>query len=189
VFRAGAADLDELLFEGLPGAMDANCGVADGNSSFAGEGLEAGFFQVDLAEYLAVCRLHALKDVADALADDLFGLRLGRCFSFETLGPLLEYTVMDGTMAIVIDDGISQDAVEPGDGRLVVAQFGGLLHCAHVSGLKDVFSRGERVHTSLDEAEKLASLEDEIRYGGGLHLVAIEKAEGVEQHSTPHHII
>lgn len=181
MFGAGAADLDELLFEGLTGSMD-----ADG--SVAGEGLQAVFFEVDLAEDLAVRGFHVLKDVADALADDLFGLRFGRRFGFEIPGPLLECAVLNGAMAIVVNDGVSQDAVEPRDGRLVAAQVGGLLHCAYVGGLKDVFSRGKRFDTPLHEAQELASLENQIGYGGGLHLVRIETAEGVEARSTPHHI-
>src|ERR1700732_419861 len=113
VFGADAADLGELLFEGLTSAMDTHGGVAGGDSDFFCECVEGGIGYVDAAEDFAVGGLHSEEDFVDALADDLVGLRIGGGFG-EVLRPAFEGTVFGGAVAVVVDDGVAEDAVEPG---------------------------------------------------------------------------
>ena len=151
MFGASAACKDELLLESLSGAVGSYGGVAGGDAGFLREGLECIFCEVDFADDLAVCRLEFVEDVVDALADDLLGGCVELVFDGEIFRPLLESTVFGGAVAVVIDDGVAQDAVEPCDGRLVAAQGRGLLHRTNVGGLDDVFGGGTGTHSSFDE--------------------------------------
>ena len=106
-----------------------------------------------------------VEDVVDALADDLLGGRVELVFGGEVFGPLLEGAIFGGAMTVVVDDGVAQDAVEPGDGGLVAAEGGGLLHGADVGGLDDVLGGGAGGYAAFDELEELLSLVDEAGDG------------------------
>ena len=69
-------------------------------------------------------------------------------------------------MAVVIDDGIAQDAIEPCDGGLVAAEGRSLLHRADVGGLDDVLGRGAGAYSSFYELEELSSLVEETCNSG-----------------------
>jgi len=71
----------------------------------------------------------------------------------------------------VIDDGITQDAIEPGYGRLFLAKLAGCLECAQVSDLEDVLSGGAIIHAALNEAQKLLAQAKELVEFGGSHLL------------------
>jgi hypothetical protein len=174
VFRTGATDERELLFQGLPGAMDADCGVCGGDVGLDGECLEAAAFEIDIADNFAVSRLHRAEHIADALADDLVGLRIGLRFGGQFLRPALEGSVFGGAMAVVIDDGVAQDAVEPRDGRLFAAQGGGLFERAGVCALQDVLRGGEGFDAPVQKAEKLLSLKRQVGDGRCRHGVCEE---------------
>jgi hypothetical protein len=120
VFGAGAADLGELLFEGLASAMDTDGRVACGDSDLLCESIEGGVGQIDAAEDFAVGGLHGEDGFGDALADNLVGLRIGGGFG-EVLRPAFEGSVFGGAVAVVVDDCVAEDAVEPGCGGLLFA--------------------------------------------------------------------
>jgi len=118
MFGAGAADEGELFFKGVAGAMNTDRGIASGDSSFLCEDVEGGVGEIDVAEYFAVGGLHGVESFNDALADDLVSLRVGCVFGRKVLRPAFEGTVFGGAVAVVIDDGVAQDAIEPGACRL-----------------------------------------------------------------------
>ena len=140
--------------------MEANGGVARGDSGLGCEGFKTLVCKVDAAENLAVGRLKGWKYLVDATADDLFGLRIGCSIGCKVVCPLLESAVFGGTVAIVVDDGVAQDAIEPGDGRLFIAQDGGVFDGADVGALDDVFRDGRGVDSALYEMEEVISLEN-----------------------------
>jgi hypothetical protein len=69
-------------------------------------------------------------------------LVVGSTAGEEIGGPLLEGAVFDGAVAVVVDDGVAKDAIEPGGGGLAAAEIGDLLDSAEVGGLDDVFGGG-----------------------------------------------
>lgn len=69
---AGAADLDELSFQRLAGAMDADGGVCRGDFSGGGELGEGFLVEVDGANHLLVRGFERRQGVFDAGADDVF---------------------------------------------------------------------------------------------------------------------
>jgi hypothetical protein len=161
VASADAADQHELFFESLTRAMYADGCVASGDAGVGGEGFKAFSGEVHVAQNLVVSRFKSGEHLADALADDCLGLRVG-CGFGEVVRPALEGSVFGGAAAVVIDDGVAEDAVEPGDGGLVAAQSGGLLDGADVGTLNDVFCGCGGFDAPLHEAKELASLEDEV---------------------------
>ena len=169
MFGAGATGEDELLFESLACAVRTYSGVAGSDAGFLREGLECIFGEVDFADNLAVCRFEFVEDVVDALTNDLLGGGVELAFDGEILGPLLQSTVFGGTVAVVVDDGIAQDAVEPGDGGLVAAQGCCLLHGANIGGLDDVLGDSAGSHSSFNEVEELSSLVEESGERGSCH--------------------
>lgn len=134
----GTAEFDKVLSEGLTSSMDPDSGVASSDAGGAGEGFQRIARDIHLAKDLVIGRLEFVQHGVDALADDLFGLWIGRSLCYKILCPAIERTVFSRAMSIVIDDGVAQDAVEPGDGGLSVAQAGGLFGRTSVSALQDV---------------------------------------------------
>lgn len=169
VLGAGSAGERKLLFQGLASAMDADGSVTGSDSSGFGEGFEGIFSKIDAADDLAVLGLQGGEDADDALADDVVhGLvRLG--FSDEVFGPVFESAIFCRLMAVVIDNRVAQDAVEPGCGRLFLVQCRGLFHGADVGALQDIFRGGWSSDAALHELEKLAPLKNEVVDGFGLH--------------------
>jgi len=168
-FGTDAADPDKLGFKGLAGSMEANGGVARGDSGAGCEGFQAPASEVDAAENLAVGGPDGGKDLVDAITDDLFGLSVGCGFGCEVVSPLLEGAVFGGTAAIVIDDGVAQDAIEPGDGRFFTPQGGGVLDGADVGALDDVFGDSGGVDSPLHKMEEVISLLNQAVNGFYLH--------------------
>lgn len=160
---------DELLPEGLTRSMKADGSVARGDSFCLCEGIERLFGEVDIANDLAIGGLEVFNDLADALTHDLMGCHVGLGLGQEFVRPSLESAVFGCSMAVVIDDGVAQDAIEPGYGRLVAAKFGGLFDGAHVGDLNDVIGGGGGVDTTLQEVEKLLPLAEEVVDRAGRH--------------------
>ena len=122
MLRAEAANQDELFAEGLAGAVDADGGVADVDVLAPGEEFERGAGEVDFFEGLAVGGAKRRDDGGDAAAGDLLGLgvRFGRMEEFA--GPLVEGAIFGGLAAVEVDDGVAEDAIEPGGDGLAVAE-------------------------------------------------------------------
>lgn len=169
MFGAGAAGLDELFFEGLTGAVGTDGGVCGGDSRLFSEGVDGVFGKIDVANDLAVGGFERREYVVDALTDDLVSCRVRLSFGDEVFGPLLEGAVFGGAMAVMIDNGVAQDAIEPCHRGLVFVERGGFFDSADVRSLNNVFGDGVRADTVFDEVEKLLSLFDEASDGFGLH--------------------
>lgn len=66
-----------------------------------------------------------------------------------------------GTAWVLFHDGVPQDAVEPGQGRLVVADATDLVDALHEGVLQDAFGQRAIVQPTL-EAEKRATVGDQL---------------------------
>ena len=160
-FGAGAADPDEFFFEGLARSMDADGGVSRADSCFRCEGFEILACEVNAAENLTVGGLEGGQYLVDATADNLLGLWVGRGAGREILRPLLESVVFGGAVAVIVDDGVAQDAIEPGDGGLFLTQGWRVFDGADVGALNDVFGDGRGADPPPNEMEELISLESQ----------------------------
>jgi len=182
---AGSTGQGELLFKCLASAMDADGGVAGGDSGGSGEGVQCALAKINFADDLAVLRLDGGKDLLDAAADDILCRRVGGGLGGQVASPAFERAVFGGAVAVVVDNGVAQDAIEPGYGRLGLVERRGLFHGADVGVLQDVFGGGRRIDTTPDKLEEPASLKDEIVDGFGLHKVGRSWITGAEIRSAP----
>ena len=164
VLGAGSAGEEELLAEGGAGAMGADGCV--GGSDLLGVSVEAEglLVEVDCSEEVGVGGGDEVEDAGEAGADFVVKLDGGGGLEFVREG--LEGFALGGAAAVVVDDGVAEDAVEPGyDGlfRGLGAGFEG----ADVGGLEDVLGEGWAFDAAPQEAEELAAVVEE-RVEGGL---------------------
>lgn len=135
VQRTGSANLNELLFERLPGAMHSNRSVSRSDARGLGELFEAGTAEIDGANGFRIALLQAGQGVSNAVADNLAGLPVGCSFCSEIVGPPLQRAIVRGTAPVVIDDCVSQNTVEPSHSGLIAAKLGAMFDGTQVGVL------------------------------------------------------
>ena len=97
----------------------------------------------------------SVKRPCDALTGGVFEKRIGRGFGFEFTRPTIEGQAFRSAAAVVIDKGVAQNAVKPGDGGLILAQLAGGFERTDVGGLQDVFGERAINQAALEKAEEL----------------------------------
>jgi len=155
VCGAGAATLDQLLAQRGARAMGTDCGVASGDGLRRCVSSQALFRQVDFAKERGVGGGKSVERAGDALAGGVHEKRIGRGFCFELARPTIEGRAFRGAAAMVIDEGVAQDAVEPGDGGFILAQLAGRFERTDVGRLQDVFSERAIAEAAIEKAEEL----------------------------------
>jgi hypothetical protein len=105
-----------------------------------------------------VFRLQGFDDWEYALANLLPHLVRGLNFFSKFCGPLFQLSVVRGASTIVIDDGVSENAIEPRDDRLFITDRIALFQRSSECRLEDIFGVGRRGHMLSDEREELSSL-------------------------------
>ena len=132
-----AAHLSELLGDGLPGTVEANVGIVAGSVLRGGERIDGCAGEVDLLDGVAVFRLQVADDLLDAGTD--LGLQFGLVFFLPFGQGIIHRFGASGGLAVVVDDGVTQNAIEPSDGTLGFAQFRSVLNRLEIGRLEDVF--------------------------------------------------
>ena len=126
-----------------------------GRDSLRGSiGSQAPLFQIYLAQELSIGWRNHLERAGDTLTDRLFKLRFGGRGVFQLSRPTLECRTLGGAAAVVVDDRVAQDAIEPGNGGLVGAQAALGLEGAQICSLQNVLGKDAIVNAALDECEK-----------------------------------
>ena len=156
MFGAGAATADELFAQGCTGAMGAYGGVGRGDVLRDGIGIESSLLQIYFAQQLCIGRRDDVERTGDALARGLLQLRIGCRRGFQFLCPTFKGCAFGGAAPIVVDDGVAEDAIEPGNGGLAGAQasprLGDLgLKGTQVGCLQNIFGDGATVDSALEE--------------------------------------
>jgi hypothetical protein len=152
---ACAAATDELFAEGGAGTVGTDRRVAGADSLGVRIGGEGGLAKIDFAEQGGVRRGDCIERAGDALAGGLMEKRVRGGFRLELLRPALEGRPLGGSATIVVDDGVAEDAVEPGHGGFVLTQVAAGFKSAHVGGLKNVLRNGAIFDAALDKAKEL----------------------------------
>ena len=162
VIGAGTAGLADLFLERLAGAVDTHCGIVRGDGGLVREIVQGAFLDIDDTQGVAILGFESLKQGGDTLAD--FGAELGRGSDFvlKLLAPGFEGAGSGGAMAVVVDDGVAEDAVEPGD-DLFVGDGGRVLESAGEGSLENVFGGLARLDAVLEEGQEIAVAGYELR--------------------------
>src|SRR5512140_304799 len=113
VLGAGPARARDLLPERLAGAEHPHAGVTRRDPGRRGVVLHWKTFDLDLAEDVRVLGLQRVCEPRDATARDAGELLAAVRGRLELRGELHQPPVLDGLPALVVDDGIVEDPVEP----------------------------------------------------------------------------
>lgn len=163
MFGAASTHGDKLLFQCLPGPVNSHGCVAGSDAGLRSKGVKSALVQIDLAEYLAVGSLQGRENIPDALADDTFGCGIGGWLSEQVVGPAAQCTIFCVAMTVVVDHGVAQYPVKPRDRGFIATQRRRLLERTRVGALQNIFCGGRRVDPSLNEAQELATLVEQVR--------------------------
>ncbi len=161
MFGAGAAGADDLFLQSLSGAVDADGGVIGGDAGLGGEGVEGAVVEIDEFESLAVFGFEIVEQVEEALADGVAGVGVGGIGLQRIVREGFVAAITGGLLAVVIDDGVTEDAIEPGDDILLFGKFVAVFDGANEGGLEDVFGNGAGFDTRLQESQEAAMAVDE----------------------------
>ena len=161
MLRTRSAAPFELLLERLTGSVQANAKIRGTNAEVARDVGGRAFREIDLSKDLRVLGLQRGQQRVEAPTDDVAQLGIGmRMVTF--VGRLaLEDPTLGSPTAIVVDECVAEQAIEPGDRTLVVPQIYGMLHRTHEGGLENLFRGGPAAHAALQKGKKLAMLGDE----------------------------
>ena len=132
----GAADLGQLLSNRFAGTMKADIGIVRGCFLGIGEGFDGFSGQIYVLDGGAVIRFEGGKNFPNASASLLLKLQF---VAFVPLGSyLIDDTRTGCILPIVIDDGVSENAVKPRDRTLFLTQFGFVLNGFEIRRLENV---------------------------------------------------
>ena len=97
-----------------------------------------------------------------------------------------ERAILYGAMPVEVDDGVAQDAVEPGHAGLAAAKFALAFQGPEISVLEDVFGDCRRRDSTLQEAQELAPLVEQGREELGLRRLQCSAARIGVSYSLTH---
>lgn len=138
--------------------MGPNGRVAQGNRVCLGIGGQGAFVQIHLTQEVGVGGRDHPKYTADALARRFRQLGLWKSGVLQFSSPAIQSGILRRTTAVVIDDRVTENAMEPGDNRSVGAQSAPSFESAEIRALENIFGNGVVADSPCQEREKTASL-------------------------------
>ncbi len=102
--------------------MDSDGGISRCDAGSIGDCFKRFAVEFDLAENLAVCGLEFVEGPKNAVTGAVFCQRVWLGFGGDILRPAIEGAVFSGAMTVVVDDGVAQNAIEPGNNGISTPQ-------------------------------------------------------------------
>lgn len=149
-----------MLFQSPAGAVEADGGVIGGDAGLGGEFGGAAFLDVDELESMPVFGLEVIEEAGDAFAY-LIAQVGRRLFGFDLAGKGFEGAAGGSLMAVMVDDGIAQETIEPGDDAFFVAEGATALESTDEGSLEEVFGEGGRGDAFFKERKELVTSREE----------------------------
>ena len=155
VIETGPAAPGELAPQRLTGPVQTHAGIPRRDARLLGEPPHADAVEVHTAKRRAVLGLEGGHEGSDAGAGAGLELLVGvGRFTLGFGGQSHEGTTSAGFPAVMVDDRISEHAVEPGRGRLGAFKTIGPADAADERILEDVFGVLTRAYASLEKAQE-----------------------------------
>ena len=151
---ASACDAD-LLAQRFPCTVDANSRIAARDSGRLGEIVQTALAEIDDGQSFTILRLERGQQLRNALADVVPDFRFSCLVGGKLAPPSFHGAVRCRAVPVVVDDRIAQNAIEPRDNALVVAQFAPALDAPHERRLQNVLRRGAGFHVPFNEGQEL----------------------------------
>jgi hypothetical protein len=175
MLRTSSAASFQLLLERLTRSVQANAKIRGTDAEVSRDVGGRAFLEIDLSKDLRVLGLQRRQQRVQAPADDVAQLGIGMVGSVGHLP--LEDPALGSQTAVVVDQCVAEQAIEPRHRTRVVSQIPGVLHRPHEGRLQDLFGGGPVAHAALQEGKKLAMLSDERlddrRWRGGGRVGAV----------------
>src|SRR6476620_3067917 len=135
--------------------MHSHCGIARCDSRPSRQIVQTPVLEIDQLQCFLVLRFKCFHKGLDALADLIFEKGIRSFRENDLLAPTLIGSLSRITSSVVVNGGIAQDSVEPGNGALLIAELGSMLKTPDKRGLQDVFSNLPGLHALLKKAQEL----------------------------------
>ena len=150
----------EARRERLASAVQTDGGGSRRNPFIGGEDLHWYAVHFDVFESAGVVGLQAIQ-LARRAGTSVWGANefnwtIERCFFGENL-------CGGRGAAIMVDDRIAQQPIEPGLGAAFVTKLGEMFECAEVSSLKEIFGNFKRVRSLPDKCEEGSTLVAQVK--------------------------
>ncbi|MDF3053764.1 MAG: nucleic acid binding, OB-fold, tRNA/helicase-type, partial [Geminicoccaceae bacterium] len=153
VLQAGSTAPGQLSAKGLPGAMQAHCGVACGDAALRREGADAQALEIHPTEGCAILRLQGLDQTQHAAAD--CRLELGvRSVRISLRGQTVESPAPGISPAVMVGKGIPEHPVEPGCRRGGASERRCVVEAPDEGVLQDVLCFFTGSHPALQKRQK-----------------------------------
>jgi hypothetical protein len=149
---AGKRDLSAQRFART---MNPDGGIVGCNSRLFAKIGQSAFFQINPCQSLAILRLQSIQQSGNALAYVALkrGLRLN--VRLKLAYQSLRRSIRGSALPMVINDGVAQNAIEPGNGGLFVANRRAFLQTLDEARLQNVFRSFPDTDTVLNEFQEL----------------------------------
>lgn len=167
VRRADATCGYYLLSERFTGPVHADGSIVCGDACLRSEVSQASIVQIDCLNGVAVFLLHVLQQRRDTLANLTLEEFIGFLVILQMRDELFGNAFRRSTLAVMIDDGVTKDAIEPGHDAFLVADRSTLFKAAHESRLQDVFRGGLGLDSLLQKRQELLTSFDKSVDGFG----------------------
>ena len=152
---AYAACGHHLLSQGFPGPVHADGGIVRRDAGPRGEVSQASFLQIDGLDGVAVLRLDVPEQGLDTLADLPFEQFIGFLMVPQMGDELPGNAFRRPTLAVIVGDGVAENAIELGDNALLVADGASFLQATHEGRLQNVFRGGLGLDPFFEEGQEL----------------------------------
>jgi hypothetical protein len=130
--------------------MHADGGILGSDSRLLGEVAELSVLEVHDSYGVAIVGLEAGEEAGDTLADFLAEAGVGLRVGGELAAPGFQGSSGNGAVAVMVDYGVAEDSIEPGDHFFVVNR-GASFQAAGEGGLEDVFGGGPGFDAAFQE--------------------------------------
>ena len=126
VLGAGPAGQRDLSAQRPPGSVELDAGIVGGHPDLLGNLRDALAADVDALEKISVVTLEHRKQTGHTPTNGALGIGIGLMGLRERCGHTLQGAVFGVAMAVEVDDGVSENPVEPGNHALLIPDR---LHC------------------------------------------------------------
>jgi len=151
MFGAGSARRLHCLSQSFSRAMHSDARIVLRDASSLRQLSQTPVFQINHLDGLSILGLQFDQHLPHASARNIANHGIGFRFCFEFANPALRGTLGSGFVSVMIDQGISQKPIEPGDCRFLVAQFPTLLDSSQEGSLEDVLRNFAALYSALQE--------------------------------------
>lgn len=155
VVRARPAGTNNLLAERLSSSEDSHASVVCRNAGLRCEILHKQAVDLHRAQGVGVLVFECGRELGDTLADGSARFEIGLQMLFDFPPESGQLALCRSASPMVIDNGVSEQPIEPGHGRLVRAQRLELIHASNERVLQDVLRQRPAAHAPFQKPQEL----------------------------------